>query len=204
MEYNGLMTETEQAAKTATEPQPRWLDETEMRAWLGVLRMGWLIEVAIGRDLTEAGLSFPDYHVLAGLSETPGHQMRITDMAARLSWSKSRLSHQLSRMEARGLVSRSLCPTDARGALAVLTPAGLEAIQTAAPGHVESIRRHLLGRLSSDQIEALADITEAVLAECAGKPGGCAEAGEADGACQGIAPGFGDEGEEEAFVAKGA
>jgi DNA-binding MarR family transcriptional regulator len=162
-----------------TEPktEPRWLDAAEMRAWRGLLRMGWLIEAGIGRDLAEADLSFADYHVLANLSETPGHQMRITDLAARISWSKSRLSHQLSRMQARGLVCRSTCPTDARGALAVLTPAGLEAIQNAAPGHVESIRRHLLQPLSPEQVGALADIAEAVLSGCAGKEAACAEAG---------------------------
>ena len=199
------MTEADDVAGSAAGIEPRWLDETEMRAWRGVLRMGWLIEMAIGRELTEAGLSFPDYHVLAGLSETPDHQMRITDMAARISWSKSRLSHQLSRMEARGLVYRTTCPTDARGALAVLTPAGLEAIQTAAPGHVESIRRHLLGRLTPEQVEALADITEAVLGGCAGKETVCAEAGEeAEGACGATAPGVGDDREDEALAAQGA
>jgi len=181
---------TEAMAEMNTEP--RWLDETELRAWTGLLRMGWLIEVAIGRDLAEAGLSFPDYHVLARLSETPGHRMRITDLAAQISWSKSRLSHQLSRMEARGLVCRSTCPSDARGALAVLTPAGLEAIQNAAPGHVESIRRHLLQPLSPEQVGALAGIAEAVLSGCAGKEGACAEAGEEDGRCSGEGAGLGD------------
>ena len=184
--YNASMTETTSAAMTAPGTEPRWLDETEMRAWRGLLRMGWLIDAGIGRDLTEDGLSFPDYHVLASLSETPGHQMRITDLAARISWSKSRLSHQLSRMQARGLVCRTSCPTDARGALAVLTPAGLDAIVAAAPGHVESIRRHLLGPLSPAQVEALADITEAVLAGCALEEAVCAEADE-DGACSGPA-----------------
>jgi DNA-binding MarR family transcriptional regulator len=166
---------------TETKTEPRWLDETEMRAWVGLLKMGWLIEVGIGRDLTEAGLSFADYHVLASLSETPGHQMRITDLAARISWSKSRLSHQLSRMDARGLVRRSTCPTDARGALAVLTAAGLAAIQKAAPGHVESIRRHLLQPLSPEQVAALADIAEAVLSGCAWTE----TAGEEDGVSPG-------------------
>jgi len=181
---------------TAAETEPRWLDETEMRAWRGLLRMGWLVEVGISRDLNEAGLSFADYHVLASLSETRGHQMRITDLAARISWSKSRLSHQLSRMQARGLVCRSTCPTDARGALAVLTPAGLEAIQNAAPGHVESIRRHLLQPLSPEQVGALADIAEAVLSGCAWKEAACAEAGEEDGGCPGEVAGFDHSGEE--------
>jgi DNA-binding MarR family transcriptional regulator len=181
---------------TEAKTEPRWLDETEMRAWRGLLRMGWLIDVGIGRDLTEAGLSFADYHVLANLSETRGHQMRITDLAARISWSKSRLSHQLSRMQARGLVCRSTCPTDARGALAVLTPAGLKAIQNAAPGHVESIRRHLLQPLTPEQVGALADIAEAVLSGCAGKEAACAEAGEEDGGCPGEVAGFDDPDED--------
>ena len=196
-EYTASMTEAKDAAGTAVGTEPRWLDETEMRAWRGLLRMGWLIEASIGRDLTEDGLSFPDYHVLASLSETPGHQMRITDLAARISWSKSRLSHQVSRMQARGLVNRSACPTDARGALAVLTPAGLQAIQAAAPGHVESIRRHLLARLSPEQVEALAGITEAVLAGCAGNETVCGEAGDEDRLRPGT-EGFGGEGEDDA------
>ena len=192
------MTEAKRAETAAATTEPRWLDETEARAWRGLLRMTWLIEGGIGRDLIEAGLSFADYHVLASLSETPGHQMRITDLAARISWSKSRLSHQLSRMQARGLVCRSTCPTDARGALAVLTPAGLEAIVAAAPGHVESIRRHLLGRLTADQVLALGDIAEAVLAGCAGKEAACAEAGDEDGGggCAGEEAGFGIEDED--------
>ena len=160
-------------AETQPSPEPRWLDETEDRAWRGLLRMIWLIEIGIGRDLMDEGLSSADYHVLANLSEAPGREMRITDLAARMGWSKSRLSHQLSRMQARGLVCRNTISTDGRGALAVLAPAGWEAIRKAAPGHVESIRRHLLGRLSPEQVEALAGITDAVLAGCAEKAEAC-------------------------------
>jgi DNA-binding MarR family transcriptional regulator len=163
-------------------PEPHWLDETEDRAWRGLLRMIWLIEMGIGRDLMDEGLSSADYHVLANLSEAPGRQMRITDLAARIGWSKSRLSHQLSRMQARGLVCRSTVTGDGRGALAVLTPAGWEAIRKAAPGHVESIRRHLLGRLSPEQVEALAGITDAVLAGCAEKGEAC-EVADVEAAC---------------------
>jgi hypothetical protein len=130
--------------------------------------------------------------------------MRITDLAARISWSKSRLSHQVSRMEARGLVCRSSCASDARGALAVLTPAGMSAIVAAAPGHVASIRRHLLGRLSPAQVEALAGITEAVLAGCAGSERVCAETLEDDGTCPGAAAAGDDEGQDDALVAEGA
>jgi len=80
---------------------------------------------------------------------------------------------------------RSTCPTDARGALAVLTPVGLAAIQKAVPGHVESIRRHPLQPLSPGQVAALADIAEAVLSGCAWTDAACAKAGEEDGGSAG-------------------
>jgi hypothetical protein len=86
-------------------------------------------------------------------------------------WSRSRLSHQLDRMEARGLVSREGCPTDGRGTFATLTPAGLTAIRDAAPAHVGSIRRNLLDLLSREQVDALAGITDAVVTHHAGQ--GC-------------------------------
>ena len=160
--------------------EPRWLDDTEAKAWRGHLRMSWLLDAAIARDLArEAGLSYPDYHVLAWLSETPDRRMRMTDLAAGMRWSKSRLSHQIARMEARGLVSRAGCPSDARGTFAILTPEGFAAIEQAAPGHEASIRRHLLDVLTREQVETLAGITETVVdrladggAPCDSSPGG--------------------------------
>jgi DNA-binding MarR family transcriptional regulator len=82
-------------------------------------------------------------------------------------WSKSRLSHHLTRMQQRGLVTREDCPEDGRGAVVVLTDGGLRAIQAAAPDHVASVRRHLIDLLSSDQIAVLGDITETVLGHLA-------------------------------------
>lgn len=144
--------------------EPRWLDDTEAQAWRGHLRMSWLLDAAIARDLArEAGLSYPDYHVLAWLSEAPDRRMRMTELAAGMRWSKSRLSHQIARMEERGLVSRAGCPSDARGTFASLTPEGFAAIEQAAPGHVGSIRRNLLDLLTREQVETLAKITEAVV-----------------------------------------
>ena len=81
----------------------------------------------MARDLlVDSGLSDADYMVLVHLSEAEAERMRMNDLAARLNWSKSRLSHQLARMQARGLVDRAECPSDARGAFAVLGPAGLD------------------------------------------------------------------------------
>jgi len=114
--------------------EPRWLDENEDRAWRGYLRMRTLLHARILRDLArEAGLSGPDYDVLSHVSEAPGRRSRLGELAERMAWSRSRLSHHLTRMEQRGLVTRENVPSDGRGASVVLTDTGFRTIQTAAP-----------------------------------------------------------------------
>jgi len=144
--------------------EPLWLDDAEARAWRGYMRMRTLLHAKIVRDLArEAGLSGPDYDVLSNVSEAEGRRSRLGDLAARMAWSKSRLSHHITRMEQRGLVTREDCTSDGRGAFVVLTDAGLRAIQAAAPGHVASVRRHFIDLLSREQLDALAEITRTVV-----------------------------------------
>ncbi|MFI6597859.1 MarR family winged helix-turn-helix transcriptional regulator [Nonomuraea sp. NPDC050536] len=145
--------------------EPRWLDDEQQRAWIGYRRMRLLLEAQITRDLArDSGLSAPDYDVLSALSSTEGRRWRLTSLAQRMLWSKSRLSRHISRMEQRGLVTREECETDGRGAVVVLTDAGMRAIEAAAPDHVESVRRHFVDLLTPDQLEVLASISETVLA----------------------------------------
>ncbi|MEU8296610.1 MarR family transcriptional regulator [Micromonospora sp. NPDC048909] len=144
--------------------EPRWLDEREDRAWRGYRRMRRLLDLHLARDLMhDAGLSEPDYDVLSDLSETPGQRLRVRELADRMLWSRSRLSHHLTRMQQRGLVTREECPTDARGAIVVLTPQGRRAIEAAAPGHVAAVRRHLIDLLGPDEIAALAAFSHRVV-----------------------------------------
>jgi len=144
--------------------EPLWLDDAEARAWRGYMRMRTLLHAQILRDLArEAGLSGPDYDVLSNVSEAEGRRSRLGDLAARMAWSKSRLSHHITRMEQRGLVTREDCTSDGRGAFVVLTDAGLRAIQAAAPGHVASVRRNFIDLLSREQLDALAEITQTVV-----------------------------------------
>ncbi|MGH9057720.1 MAG: MarR family winged helix-turn-helix transcriptional regulator [Acidimicrobiales bacterium] len=144
--------------------EPPWLDADESRAWRGWLVMSEMLRTTIARDMmAESGLSEADYHVLAHLSEAGGYRLRMHDLASRLDWSRSRLSHQVERMEARGLVSREECPSDARGALAVLSATGVAEIERAAPHHVGSVRRHLIDVLDHEQVLELAAITEKVV-----------------------------------------
>ena len=124
-----------------------------------------LLDLQLTRDLArDGGLSEADYDVLSSVSEAAGHSLRLGDLAAHMLWSKSRLSHHVARMEQRGLVARRDCASDGRGAVLTLTEAGWQAIRNAAPGHVESVRAHFLDLLTAEQVQALAGITETVLA----------------------------------------
>ncbi|MET8282525.1 MarR family transcriptional regulator [Micromonospora sp. NPDC005174] len=142
----------------------RWLDERQDHAWRGYRRMRRLLDLELARELTEdAGLSEPDYDVLSDLSETPQGRLRLSELADRMLWSRSRLSHHLTRMQQRGLVAREECPDDARGAIVVLTRAGRNAIEAAAPGHVAAVRQHFLDLLTPAEVEALGAFTHRVV-----------------------------------------
>lgn len=138
----------------------RWLTPEELAAWRSYTTLTELLEVELGRDLGPSGLSYPDYLVLVMLSEAEPHRLRMQELGAALSWSKSRLSHQLRRMEARGLVGREDCPSDARGTYATLTPAGLAAIRAAAPLHVASVRRLVVDVLTGEELATLGALSD--------------------------------------------
>lgn len=117
----------------ASEP-PRWLTDPEQDAWYAWRRMFPLVNAEIARDLSQhSGLSEADYDVLSVLGSTDGHRMRITALAELMQWSRSRLSHQLTRMEKRGIVRREEVAADGRGAEVVLTGTGVAMITEAAP-----------------------------------------------------------------------
>jgi DNA-binding MarR family transcriptional regulator len=144
---------------------PRWLTEEEQRAWRAYIRLAQLLMRQLDRDLNPFGLSMHDYEILVELSEAPHRRMRMTELADRTAQSRSRLSHQINRMEAKGLVGRENCEGDKRGTFAVLTPHGAATIEQVAPYHVASVRRHFIDQLGSLELTALADAYEPLLAE---------------------------------------
>jgi DNA-binding MarR family transcriptional regulator len=154
------------------QPEPRWLTDREAAAWRGYRRMRRLLDLELSRQLQrDAGLSEADYDVLSDLSEAAGQRLRLTELAGRMLWSTSRLSHHLTRMQQRGLVAREECPTDRRGAVVVLTAGGRQAIEEAAPGHVAAVRRHLVDQLTGDEVAALESLTRRVVAHLTGGDG---------------------------------
>src|SRR6516164_5368568 len=130
----------------------RWLSEDEQRAWGSYIRLAKMLMRQLDRDLHPFGLSTSDYEILVELSESPGHRLRMTELADLTAQSRSRLSHQVARMEARGLVHRDACDGDKRGTFAVITPHGLATMERVAPSHVDSVRRHFLDQVSPEHL----------------------------------------------------
>lgn len=141
-----------------------WLEPEEYAAWRGLQRMQLQLTGRLSRELAlDSGLSYQDYAVLVVLTDQPDDRMRVLALGHELGWEKSRLSHHLSRMTARGLVRRERCSSDQRGAFVVVTSAGRRAIEAAAPGHVAAVRKYFVDPLTPAQLRALTSITQGVL-----------------------------------------
>jgi DNA-binding MarR family transcriptional regulator len=130
-----------------TRAETRWLSDTELEAWGTYIRVAKMLMRQLDRDLHPFGLSTNDYEILAELSEAPGNRLRMTELADLTAQSRSRLSHQITRMEVRDLVRRVACDGDKRGTFAVITPRGLAAMERVAPSHVDSVRRHFIDHI---------------------------------------------------------
>lgn len=142
-----------------------WLSEREQRAWRSLQFMQMRLEGELARRLTaDSGLSYPDYVVLVALTERPDGTARLFKLAADLGWEKSRLSHHVTRMADRGLVTKRPSPVDRRGAVVVVTAAGRRAIEAAAPGHVDDVRRLFVDHVTPDELDVIAAVAERVLA----------------------------------------
>lgn len=127
----------------------RWLDDREARLWQAYRELTRELQRAFDHQLErDAGLSGADYAVLAPVSEAEDGVIRMRELGCQVGWDRSRLSHQVKRMEKRGLVVREDCAEDARGAMVRITSAGRAAIEAAAPEHVATVRRHFFDRLS--------------------------------------------------------
>jgi DNA-binding MarR family transcriptional regulator len=144
--------------------ETQWLDDAERAAWLRLVAVVELLPGVLDSQLrAESGLTHFEYFVLAMLSEAPERTLRMTSLAQRTNATLPRLSHVARRLEGRGLVERFPCPADGRATNARLTDAGWDAVVAAAPGHVDTVRRHVLDPLTPDQLEQLRDIGDALL-----------------------------------------
>src|ERR1700721_1254583 len=143
--------------------RPHWLNAHEGRAWRAFMAAHHQLVVRLNRGLQESGLAGADYEVLAALSANDGDRMPARDLCNALGWEKSRLSHQVRRMQNDGLISREPNPSDARSTMVCLLPAGRAAIEKAAPRHVQDVRRNFIDLFTPAELDMLAALNERVL-----------------------------------------
>ena len=146
-----------------------WLTDREQLAWRAMIAMWTRLNAQLAREMAaESDLSMADFSVLVALTDTCAGTTRAFSLADALQWEKSRLSHQLARMEKRGLIERTECAEDGRGQLVGVTAAGQAAIEAAAPAHVAAVRRMFFDGLTDDQIDAMTEIARTALAQIDG------------------------------------
>lgn len=141
--------------------EPRWLDETEMRAWAGFLETYELLDRIVDQQLREAGgVTKVQYEILHQLNESPTSRLCMTELAGLMICSRSGLTYQVTQLEKAGLLRRQPDPADERSVLAVITDEGRKVLQQAAPGHVRTVREGLIDQLTEEQVAQLADIMD--------------------------------------------
>ena len=144
-------------------PEPRWLDEQETLAWLALAGVLFSLPAALDAQLRcDAGMTLYEYLVLASLSHVESRSRRLSELAVVTSGSLPRLSQVVTKLEDRGWVERRPDPNDGRATLAVLTQAGFQNLERAAPAHVESVRRLILDPLTPAQVRQLFDINRRI------------------------------------------
>ncbi|MEV4129756.1 MarR family transcriptional regulator [Nocardia sp. NPDC049707] len=143
----------------------RWLNDDEQETWQAFIRLRQRLDAALSAGLTRDGLSAADYELLVPLSTAPGGCLRAKELAAEVCWEKSRLSKHLARMASRGLVDRRPAEDDARGILVELTAEGRKVLETAAPNHVELVRRIFVDPMTPAEARALRSLADKVVAE---------------------------------------
>ena len=152
--------------------QVRWLDDNEDRAWRAFRHSNNQLSLRLNLHLVQdSELTMADYEVLAALSAEPTGRLPAQVLCAQMRWEKSRLSHQVRRMQQAGLLRRSPNPADARSVIICLTPRGRRAIEAAAPKHVSDVRRHFVDLLTAEELETLAAISERILGHLATESG---------------------------------
>ena len=151
--------------KAGTAPAGGWLDGAQQRAWLAYIRVQLRLAYEMNRQLlADSDMSLPDYDVLTALSVADGGRMPVTVLAAQIGWERSRVSHHVRRMSARGLVTCELSAADRRVTEVILTAGGRQAQKEAARGHVDLVRRLFFEGLPDGLVGPLSEALESVYA----------------------------------------
>jgi len=132
--------------------------------WVRFQRMNARLADLLSREIArETGLSQADFEILCALIQQPDTPVRALALRCGLEWEKSRLSHQLRRMEQRGLVTRETCTEDGRSVIIRATPTGRTLAESARQHYDRAIQEYVAGILAPDHLATLDDISEAIL-----------------------------------------
>ena len=143
----------------------KWLNDQQQKYWRAWIAASTLLNDQLYRDLQESsGLTLADYEILVRLSDAPERKIRMSDLAAITLSSRSRLTHQINRMEEAGLVTREACEDDRRGQLCAMTNHGWKTLVATAPAHVASVREHFVDVLTPEEYAALGQAAEKIAA----------------------------------------
>lgn len=139
------------------------LTESQMRTWRAFLGASTLVSARLNHELDEAAaISMYEYEILVRLFESEAGRVRMSQLADQVSYSRSRLTHTVGRLERAGYVLRSSCPNDRRGVYAHLTKAGYEFLAQTAPIHLDGVRRHLINRFTPSELATLTELLEKI------------------------------------------
>ena len=140
------------------------LSDTQRAAWANYQRMRVRLTERINRQLAQkAGLSEADFEILCALIESPNESVRALALRCGLEWEKSRLSHQLRRMEERGLVTRLECAEDNRGSVIRVTEAGRNLVTEAKVYYEQAVQQYVVDVLTAEQLQAMGTIAEIII-----------------------------------------
>ena len=150
-------------ASSCGQGDKRLLTESQMRAWRAFLGASTLVSARLNHELDEAAaISMYEYEILVRLFESEAGRVRMSQLADQVSYSRSRLTHTVGRLERAGYVLRSSCPNDRRGVYAHLTKAGYEFLAQTAPIHLDGVRRHLINRFTPSELATLTELLEKI------------------------------------------
>jgi DNA-binding MarR family transcriptional regulator len=159
-------------SRTAAEGDGRQLDDRELRAWRGMLRVHATLTKALDAELeAEHGLPLSSYEVLLHLDDAEGQRMRMSDLATTVILSRSGLTRLVDRLEREGLIARESCPSDARGSFATLTSAGGRKLAAARATHLAGVRSMFVDHFTDEELELLGSAWERLLPGVVNGPG---------------------------------
>lgn len=182
----GLTTHDQATSAPAPQATPLAADDPRLDAWRSFLHAHARLTRRLDEELQAAHhLSLAEYDALLQLANAPGRRLRMSALADRVLLSRSGITRLVDRLEAAGIVQRSACTTDARGAEAALTDAGLDRLRSASATHLDGVRRLFVDVVAAEDRAAMERGLDRVLDNLVCTSGASAESPCAPGTGEG-------------------